>query len=73
VTRTPGSWQDAAVGFERHDRVRLTKEEDGVPAGSEGVVMGAPISLSTRWVQFFTHGAHEVPEESLETVEPKAE
>jgi hypothetical protein len=57
------------VGFDRDDRVRLTREEGGVPAESEGVVAGRREATNTIAVQFFTHGWHEVPEDSLEAVD----
>jgi hypothetical protein len=67
------------VNFNRDDRVRLIKEEDGVPAGSEGLVMESPdrpddhgVEPAIHWVAFFTHGAHQVPEESLEAVDEPA-
>jgi hypothetical protein len=52
--------------FERNDRVRLRRELSGIPAGSEGVVIGRKSTESLYVVQFAGRGAHEIPEGELE-------
>ena len=64
---------ESSGSFNRHDRVRLTKEVNLIRAGSEGRVLDYPAEPSKVWVQFFTGGAHEIPEDSLEPVEARNE
>lgn len=55
--------------FERNDRVRLLSEESGVPASTEGTVLGFKREAQVYIVQFPGYGAHEIPEASVEQVE----
>ena len=54
------------VRFERSDRVRLLREESGVPPGTPGTVLGFKHEAQMYVVQFAGYGAHEVPEDSVE-------
>jgi hypothetical protein len=55
--------------FERNDRVRLLSEESGVPAHTEGTVLGFKHETRVYIVQFAEYGTHEIPEASVEQVE----
>jgi hypothetical protein len=56
--------------FETDDRVRLLSTEDGVPAGTEGIVRGFNSAKNTYMVQFGGYGMHDIPEASVEATEP---
>lgn len=55
--------------YERHDRVRLLRKKDGVPAGTEGIITG-PFKRegSLYLVQFAGWGMKEIPDDSLERI-----
>lgn len=55
--------------FERDDRVRLLREESGVPPGTHGTVLGFKHEAEVYLVQFAEYGVHEVPEDSVEQAE----
>lgn len=55
--------------FERDNRVRLLREESGVPADTEGIVLGFKHEAQKYVVQFAEYGTHEVPEDSVEQAE----
>lgn len=55
--------------FERDDRVRLLRDESGVPSGTQGTVLGFKYEAQVYVVQFAGYGAHNVPEDSVEQVD----
>jgi hypothetical protein len=56
--------------FDRGERVRLTRQESGVPAGTEGIVAGPFKEHANVWMmQFAGYGMHEAPMQSLERVD----
>lgn len=52
--------------FERNDRVRLLRDESGVPSGTQGPVLGGKYGTQVYVIQFAEYGTHEVPEDSVE-------
>ncbi len=73
VSSTPQGGYRGVVPFEPRERVRLTAEASGVPAGTEGIVMHEPKQSPGKvWVQWYGYGAHEVAEANVERVDEPA-
>lgn len=57
------------MAFERHDRVRVLHDVDGVPPGTEGVVIGVKAQEGVYVVQFGGYGTHDIPATEVEAVD----
>jgi hypothetical protein len=57
------------MAFDRYDRVRLTEDYEGMPAGLEGIALGAQKHEgSVELVQMEGYGAKEIPVQLMEFV-----
>jgi Xrn1 SH3-like domain len=57
------------VRFKHGDKVRLTRDADGVPKGTKGTVMGYHNNTAKYDVTFLGYGVHSVTDDALEAAD----
>jgi hypothetical protein len=59
---------DGCMAFDRYDRVRLTEDYEGMPAGLEGIATGQEQAGRLELVQMEGYGMKEIPVQFLQFV-----